>query len=172
MSRPDDVRRVLETNGVGIVHVAQLLPLLERSVNPVIVNVSRGMGSLVRTTDPARVESKITMLGYPTSTAAVNMLTSQYAKAFPAMRINAVDSGHTATDFNGHRSTQTVDEGAEGDRRHRSTRRLRPPRNVRRARRACALLSPFAPPAGSRPRQRRSSCSPVAWAATTGSCSR
>ena len=29
------------------------------------------------------------------------------------MRINAVDPGFTATDFNQHRGTQTVEEGAE-----------------------------------------------------------
>jgi NAD(P)-dependent dehydrogenase (short-subunit alcohol dehydrogenase family) len=41
------------------------------------------------------------------------MLTSQYAKALPRMRVNAVDPGYTATDLNGHRGTQTVEEGAE-----------------------------------------------------------
>ena len=108
------VRHVLETNVVGVVRVTQaFLPLLDRSPNPVIVNVSSGMGSLARTTDPRRVESTITGLAYPASKAAVNMLTSQYAKALPAMRVNAVDPGYTATDFNGHRGTQTVQEGAE-----------------------------------------------------------
>ena len=29
------------------------------------------------------------------------------------MRINSVDPGFTATDFNQHRGTQTVEEGAE-----------------------------------------------------------
>ena len=41
------------------------------------------------------------------------MLTSQYAKAFPQMRINAVDPGYTATDFNDHRGTKPVEQGAE-----------------------------------------------------------
>jgi NAD(P)-dependent dehydrogenase (short-subunit alcohol dehydrogenase family) len=41
------------------------------------------------------------------------MLTVQYAKAFPAIRINCVDPGYTATDLNGHRGPQTVEEGAE-----------------------------------------------------------
>jgi NAD(P)-dependent dehydrogenase (short-subunit alcohol dehydrogenase family) len=78
---PADVRRVLETNVVGIVRVTQaFVPLLGRSPNPVIVNVSSGMGSLGVTTDPARLESKIVGLAYPTSKAAVNMLTTQYAK--------------------------------------------------------------------------------------------
>jgi NAD(P)-dependent dehydrogenase (short-subunit alcohol dehydrogenase family) len=111
---PDDMRRVLETNVVGIVRVTQaLVPLLERSANPVIVNVSSGMGSLAVTTDPERLESTIVGLAYPTSKSAVNMLTTQYAKALPGMRVNAVDPGYTGTDFNEHRGTQTVQEGVE-----------------------------------------------------------
>jgi NAD(P)-dependent dehydrogenase (short-subunit alcohol dehydrogenase family) len=50
---------------------------------------------------------------YASSKAALNMLTIQYAAAFPRMRINAVDPGFTATDFNAHRGTQTVKQGAE-----------------------------------------------------------
>ena len=111
---PDDMRRVLETNVVGIVRVTQaFVPLLERSANPVIVNVSSGMGSLAVTTDPERLESTIVGLAYPTSKSAVNMLTTQYAKALPGMRVNAVDPGYTGTDFNEHRGTQTVQEGVE-----------------------------------------------------------
>ena len=41
------------------------------------------------------------------------MLTVQYAKAFPDIRINAADPGYTATDFNGHSGTQTVTEGTD-----------------------------------------------------------
>ncbi|WP_258341902.1 Rossmann-fold NAD(P)-binding domain-containing protein [Saccharopolyspora gregorii] len=41
------------------------------------------------------------------------MITVQYAKAFPHMRINSVEPGFTATDLNDHRGTQTVEEGAE-----------------------------------------------------------
>jgi NAD(P)-dependent dehydrogenase (short-subunit alcohol dehydrogenase family) len=111
---PDDVERVLATNVVGIVRVTQaFVPLLAHSGNPVVVNVSSGMGSLAITTDPSRVESTFVGLGYPASKAAVNMLTSQYAKALPGIRVNAVDPGYTATDFNGHSGTQTVEEGTD-----------------------------------------------------------
>jgi NAD(P)-dependent dehydrogenase (short-subunit alcohol dehydrogenase family) len=48
----------------------------------------------------------------PASKTAVNTVTVQYAKAFPAIRINAVDPGYTATDLNGRTGTQTVAEGA------------------------------------------------------------
>jgi NAD(P)-dependent dehydrogenase (short-subunit alcohol dehydrogenase family) len=111
---PEQVERVLATNVLGIVRVTQaFVPLLERSDNPVIVNVSSGMGSLAITTDPSRLESTLVGIAYPTSKAAVNMLTSQYAKGLPGMRVNAVDPGYTATDFNGNRGTQTVEEGTD-----------------------------------------------------------
>jgi NAD(P)-dependent dehydrogenase (short-subunit alcohol dehydrogenase family) len=110
----EDVATVLATNVVGIVRVTQaFVPLLERSDNPVIVNVSSGMGSLAVTTDPSRLEAGIVALGYPTSKSAVNMLTSQYAKALPQMRVNAVDPGYTATDLNAHSGTQSVQEGTD-----------------------------------------------------------
>ena len=110
----DDLRTVYETNVFGVVRVTQaFLPLLEASAASVIVNVSSGLGSLAVTTDPDRFESTFVSLAYPSSKSALNMLTSQYAKAYPAMRINAVDPGYTATDLNDHRGTQTVAEGAE-----------------------------------------------------------
>jgi hypothetical protein len=41
------------------------------------------------------------------------MITLQYAKAFPHMRINSVEPGFTKTDLNGNTGTQTVEQGAE-----------------------------------------------------------
>jgi NAD(P)-dependent dehydrogenase (short-subunit alcohol dehydrogenase family) len=110
----DDLKHVFDTNVFGVVRVTgAFLALLERSENPVIVNVSSGMGSLGVTRDPSRLESRLIALAYPASKSALNMLTSQYAKAFPEMRINVVDPGYTATDLNGHRGIQTVAQGAE-----------------------------------------------------------
>jgi NAD(P)-dependent dehydrogenase (short-subunit alcohol dehydrogenase family) len=110
----EQVSRVFDTNVFGLVRVTQaFLPLLAASEAPVIVNVGSGMGSLAITTDPDRFEHSLTGLAYPASKAAVSMLTSQYAKALPNVRINVVDPGYTATDLNGRRGTQTVAEGAE-----------------------------------------------------------
>jgi NAD(P)-dependent dehydrogenase (short-subunit alcohol dehydrogenase family) len=71
------------------------------------------MGSITVTTDPQRFESTLVGLAYPASKTAVNMLTTQYAKAFPQIRINAVDPGYTATDLNGNNGTQSVKEGTD-----------------------------------------------------------
>ncbi|MFE9173695.1 SDR family NAD(P)-dependent oxidoreductase [Streptomyces kebangsaanensis] len=108
------MRTVFETNVFGVVRVTHaFLPLLQRSANPVVVNVSSGLASLTRVTDPDTPAHAYPGVAYPASKAAVNMITVQYAKAFPRMRINAVEPGYTATDLNRHTGTQTVEEGAE-----------------------------------------------------------
>ena len=69
----DLMRETFEANLFGMVRVLQaFLPLLQRSAAPVVVNVSSRFASMA------------------------NMVTSQYAKAFPGMRINAVEPGSTA----------------------------------------------------------------------------
>jgi NAD(P)-dependent dehydrogenase (short-subunit alcohol dehydrogenase family) len=109
-----DVQRVYAVNVYGVIRVTHaFLPLLEASAAPVMVNVSSGLGSFGITTNPARMESQFPTLAYSSAKAAVNMLTSQYAKAFPRLKINAVDPGYTATDLNAHRGTQSIEEGAE-----------------------------------------------------------
>ena len=52
-----------------------------------------GAGSLAVTTDPKRFESTLVGLGYPSSKSALNMTTTQYAKLYRHMHINAVDPG-------------------------------------------------------------------------------
>jgi len=108
-----DLLRVYDTNVFGVVRMTTaFLPLLEKSAAPVIVNVSSGLGSLTLTNEPGRLESSFVALAYPSSKAALNMLSSMYAKAYPGMRINCVDPGYTATDLNHHQGTQSIEEGA------------------------------------------------------------
>jgi NAD(P)-dependent dehydrogenase (short-subunit alcohol dehydrogenase family) len=109
----DILRPLYETNVFGVVRVTHaFLPLLRASAEPVIVNVSSGLGSLSRATDPLAMESAFPAVAYGSAKAAVNMITVQYAKAFPEIRINCVDPGYTATDLNGFSGHQTVPEGA------------------------------------------------------------
>ncbi|MFI1290568.1 SDR family NAD(P)-dependent oxidoreductase [Streptomyces sp. NPDC020792] len=110
----DMMREVFETNVFGTVRVTHaFLPLLRRSASPVVVNVSSGLASFAHAADPGHPAAAYPGVAYPASKTAVNMITVQYAKAFPAMRINAVEPGFTKTDLNGNTGIQTVEEGAE-----------------------------------------------------------
>ena len=107
--------RVFDTNVIGVVRVTQAaLPLLEKSDNPVVVNVSSALGSFWATTNPERRQFHYPAIIYGASKAAVSMLTVQYAKAWPQIKFNAVEPGFTATDltpFSG--AGQPVEKGAE-----------------------------------------------------------
>jgi NAD(P)-dependent dehydrogenase (short-subunit alcohol dehydrogenase family) len=109
-----EMQHVFETNVFGPVRVSHaFMPLLERSAAPVIVNVSSGLGSEAVVRDPERVEFNVNALPYCSSKSALVMVTTQYAKAYPAIKINVVDPGYTATDLNGNSGPQTVTEGTD-----------------------------------------------------------
>jgi NAD(P)-dependent dehydrogenase (short-subunit alcohol dehydrogenase family) len=110
----DDMLSAYDTNVFGPVRMMRVfVPLLRRSAHPRVVMVSSGMGSIALTSDPSRFESRLIGLPYPSSKTALNMIMSQYAKALPEFRINAVDPGYTATDLNDNSGTQTVEEGTD-----------------------------------------------------------
>ncbi|MFC9439475.1 SDR family NAD(P)-dependent oxidoreductase, partial [Nocardia sp. NPDC057030] len=110
----EEMRTVFETNVFGVVRVTHaFLPLLHRSAAPVVVNVSSGLASLANAATPGAPAYFYSGVAYPASKTAVNMITVQYAKALPNIRINAVEPGYTATDLNSHSGTQTVAQGAE-----------------------------------------------------------
>ena len=109
-----DALSVYGTNVVGVVRmISAFAPLLRTSSAPTIVNVTSGLGSFAFVHDPERIESKVNAPLYTSSKSAVTMLTVQYAKAFPEMRVNAADPGYTATDLKGNNGTQTVHEGTD-----------------------------------------------------------
>jgi NAD(P)-dependent dehydrogenase (short-subunit alcohol dehydrogenase family) len=106
---------VFDTNAIGIIRVTQAaLPLMEKSENPVVVNVSSALGSFWAVTNPERRQFHFPSIIYGSSKAAVSMLTVQYAKALPGIKFNAVEPGFTATNltpFSG--AGQPVEKGAE-----------------------------------------------------------
>lgn len=106
---------VLDVNIIGVIRTTTaFLPLLRRSDDPVIVNVSSGMGPLALTHDPGWPESQVIVPLYASSKAALTMLTTQYAKGLKGIRVNAADPGYTATDMNGHSGSQTRRPGRTG----------------------------------------------------------
>jgi len=110
----DDALEVYNTNVVSVVRTTNaFLPVLRQSSAPTIVNVTSGLGSFTAVLDAERVESQVVAPLYTSSKSAVTMLTVQFAKAYPEIRINAADPGYTATDLNGNSGHQTVTEGTD-----------------------------------------------------------
>ena len=109
-----DILETYDTNVFGIVRMTTaFLPLLRASSAPAIINVTSGLGSFAAFHDETRIASTWVSPLYASSKSAVTMLTVQYARALPGVRINAADPGYTDTDFNGHTGTQTVTEGTD-----------------------------------------------------------
>jgi NAD(P)-dependent dehydrogenase (short-subunit alcohol dehydrogenase family) len=106
---------VFETNVVGIIRVTEAaLPLLQKSDNPVVVNISSSLGSFWAVTNPERRQFHYPTVIYGSSKAAVSMITVQYAKSYPDIKFNAVEPGFTATDFTNMSSdAQPVEKGGE-----------------------------------------------------------
>jgi NAD(P)-dependent dehydrogenase (short-subunit alcohol dehydrogenase family) len=112
-----DMRAVYEVNVFGVVAVTNaMLPLLRRAPAARIVNVSSEVGSIGSQSDPASPLGQMPASAqYPSSKAAVNMLTAMYAKELrdAPIKVNAANPGYTDTDFNDHRGFRTAAEGAE-----------------------------------------------------------
>ncbi|PCJ27480.1 MAG: short-chain dehydrogenase [SAR86 cluster bacterium] len=109
------VRRIFDTNLFGTLEVTQaMLPLLQQSESPQIINLSSGLGSITLHNDPEWEYAPYKLFGYSASKAALNMMTVQLAAELKGSNVivNSIDPGFTATDLNNHRGTQTIDEGA------------------------------------------------------------
>ncbi|AMG97698.1 SDR family oxidoreductase [Serratia liquefaciens] len=105
---------IYQTQVFGVVRMMQaFLPLLQAAANPRVVMVSSSLGSFhTMTGKSGTFESRILQLAYPSSKAALNMLVTQYAKALPRIKINAVNPGFTQTDLN-PLGCQTITDGTD-----------------------------------------------------------
>jgi NAD(P)-dependent dehydrogenase (short-subunit alcohol dehydrogenase family) len=111
----DAVENTLQTNFLGPLRVTQaMLPLLKKSQQASIVNVSSGLGSLALNGDASSPYADVKFLGYSASKAALNMMTVQLAYELKDtnIKVNSADPGYTATDLNNNQGYQTVEEGA------------------------------------------------------------
>jgi NAD(P)-dependent dehydrogenase (short-subunit alcohol dehydrogenase family) len=111
----DEMRAVWDTNVFGVLAVYQaMLPLLREAPAGRIVNVSSGVGSLARTSDPAYPYRAIFGPVYPASKTALNALTLAMAIELEntPIKVNAVSPGFTKTNLNNYAGTETVEEGA------------------------------------------------------------
>jgi NAD(P)-dependent dehydrogenase (short-subunit alcohol dehydrogenase family) len=109
------VKETFQTNYFGMIEVTQaFLPLLRASTTRVILNVTSGLGSITKHTDPSWEFGRFLLLGYNSSKAAVNMFTVLLAKELKeeGFKVNAVSPGYTATDLNQFRGHETAAEAA------------------------------------------------------------
>jgi len=110
-----NLRKVFETNFFGTVQTTQqFIPLLQKSNEPVIVNVSSELGSL--TIHNRRQNPNYELFdAYSCSKTALNAFTVMLANEFrnTNFKINSVTPGYTATDFNQYKGLQTVEQGAK-----------------------------------------------------------
>lgn len=108
-------KEVYDTNLFGVISVTQaFIGLLKNSDEPRIVNVTSGLGSLTLHTDPSWKYYQVKAAAYVSSKAALNAYTIvlAYDLRDTAFKVNAVDPGYTATDFNHHSGPGTVEDAA------------------------------------------------------------
>ncbi len=110
-----NIREVFNTNFFGTIEVTQIfLDLLKASDAPVIVNVTSGLASLTLHSDPSWTYYNFKAAAYGPSKTALNAYTIALAYELrdSAFKINAVDPGYTATDFNHNQGHGTVEAAA------------------------------------------------------------
>jgi len=108
-------KQVFETNFFGVIAITQtFIDLLKLSPAPRIVNVTSGLGSLTLQNEPAWKHYHVKPASYVASKAALNAYTIVLAHNLldTSFKINAVDPGYTATDFNNHTGPGTVPDAA------------------------------------------------------------
>ncbi|GAB4055852.1 SDR family oxidoreductase [Spirosoma litoris] len=109
----DVIRSVFETNVFGVIQVTQaFLPLLRKSDAPRIVNVSSDLGSLTFHQNPNWQYYGLSPAAYTPSKSALNAYTLMLAKELNGtpFKVNSVNPGYTATDFNHNRGVKPVDQ--------------------------------------------------------------
>lgn len=110
-----DIQNVFDTNFFGVISVTQMfLELLKKSESPRISNITSGLGSLTLHSDPSWKYYDYKATSYVTSKAALNTYTIILAYELKdlAFKVNVIDPGYTATDFNHHNGPGTVESAA------------------------------------------------------------
>ncbi len=105
--KPETLRETLETNVTGTLRISQACaPLLARSRDARIINVSSGAGQLEGEPQPWAP-------AYSISKAALNMLTQQLVAALPDVMVNAMCTGWCRTDMGGAEAPLSAEQGAD-----------------------------------------------------------
>jgi len=110
-----DIKEVFETNLFGVIRTTQaFMPLLRKAASANIVNVSSELGSLYLHINPQWEYYKLKRPAYGPSKTALNAYTIMlaYELSDTGIKVNAVNPGYTATDFNNHTGIKHVSDAA------------------------------------------------------------
>lgn len=111
----DEVRAVWDTNVFGVLAVYQaMLPLLRKSSDARIVNVSSGVGSLKTNADPKYAYRAFYGPVYPASKAALNAITLAMMIELESsgIKVNLVSPAFTKTNLNGYEGAESLEAGS------------------------------------------------------------
>jgi NAD(P)-dependent dehydrogenase (short-subunit alcohol dehydrogenase family) len=111
----EDIKEVFETNFFGVINVTQtFLDLLKKSDSPRISNITSGLGSLTLHADPDWKYYPVKTAAYGPSKSALNAYTLVLAYELSELpfKVNVIDPGYTATDFNHHSGPGSVESAA------------------------------------------------------------
>jgi NAD(P)-dependent dehydrogenase (short-subunit alcohol dehydrogenase family) len=99
------MRTIFETNVFGPTLLTEaLIPVMKRSSNPRIINVSSTLGSMSLISDHSSPYSQVKYPAYRMSKAALNMLTAyQYAQLKDGFKVWTYCPGYVVTDLGGDR---------------------------------------------------------------------
>lgn len=109
------LKEVFETNFAGAVRVTgTFLPMLRRSKEPRIVNVSSELGSIEFQSGNRSDFHATQLMAYSASKTALNAFTVMLAKELQnsPFKINSVTPGYTATDLTQYAGGHTADQAA------------------------------------------------------------
>lgn len=111
----ENIQETFDTNFFGVIRVTQtFLDLLKKSDSPRISNITSGLGSLTLHSDPTWKYYPFKAVSYVSSKAALNAFTVTLAfelKDLP-FKVNSIDPGYTATDFNNFNGPGSVESAA------------------------------------------------------------
>lgn len=125
----EDIKEVFETNFFGVINVTQaFLDLLKKSDSPRISNITSGLGSLTLHADPDWKYYSVKTAAYGPSKSALNAYTLVLAYELRELpfKVNVIDPGYTATDFNHHSGPGSVESAASFIVKHTITDEIGP----------------------------------------------
>jgi NAD(P)-dependent dehydrogenase (short-subunit alcohol dehydrogenase family) len=109
------IQQTFDTNFFGVIRVTQtFLDLLKKSDSPRISNITSGLGSLNLHSDPTWKYYGIKPISYVSSKASLNAFTVTLAYELRDLpfKVNSIDPGYTATDFNHFSGPGSIESAA------------------------------------------------------------